>query len=363
MNRLSQSLYWIVRSAFARVAPPGKGLFFLLLWISVCSTVLLTGCAPRVGGGDAAVSTPEAALVVDLPALIIDYDREGGAYLGSVPMGALEPVLGVDLTPLNLTATQIDGLIDANIQHIQLTNQPQSLTLLINGRALPRLIWQREALATSIDLLFDQDVVATLVSERLDGDDTFTDMLTLLPLLTEMGGGLTLRFPPSSESARLSLAEISTDHTTSVAAQSAYLALINVPPAIHLDVFYQLDGTWRVDGLDATVWSQVFPVPWERLNLTPATIAAMQEAGIAEVVLASDQQGATLWIDNQLLTTLDWSHGELSNVVLLAEESELFTQLLGNTPTAYSLANALEGLLPLMQVTEVRLVVHFPSSL
>lgn len=69
----------------------------------------------------AADVAPALNLVIDLPALYLDYDVAGVAYIGTVPAADLGPTLGIDLTHVNLT-TQIGRLQAANLRVRKLTN-------------------------------------------------------------------------------------------------------------------------------------------------------------------------------------------------------------------------------------------------
>jgi hypothetical protein len=79
--------------------------------------------------------------------------------------------------------------------------------------------------------------------------------------------------------------------------------------------------------------------------------------------LISNQQGVFIEVNQHALPHLAWTEGELGNVLALADEGGFFPQWLGDTPTAYSLMATLERLLPMVQVTELRLQVHFPTGI
>lgn len=312
--------------------------------------LLLAGCGPRIGGGELATQATGAPLVVDLPALTVDYDRSGTAHVGSVSVAELGAVVGTDLTLLNLDREQMIQVTAANLQSIQLTNRPQQLLIVINERPLPRLAWDDTSLAAGMQLL---EQVTTQ-------SDLPVDIPTLLPVLTNLGGGLTLRFPGAAGASSTSVVE--EPRLAAAAAQTAYLELIGTPPALTIDVHYQPDGRWTVDGLDATAWGALLPLPWERLNLEPETMQVLHEAGLRELIVRSNQTGLFVTVNGTMLPHLDWSQGELGHVIALAESSGLFTQFLGDTPTAYSLATTLAQLMPMLQVTEMTLRVQFSHS-
>jgi hypothetical protein len=317
----------------------------------ICGTLLLlfTGCGPRVGAGEMAAQLRGSPLVVDLPALYIDYDRAGQAFIGTVPVTALGDAFGVNLALLNLDAAQMQMISAANIHHLQVTNTPTHLRLLVNGRTLPALRWTPESLANA----------GTTLQQLLPGLEA---VAALLPVVVEMGGGVVLRFPVADGVAPLPEALIESDGAAITAAQAAYLRVIGAPPQIVIDVFYRDDGTWMVDDLDEAAWRAALPLPWERLTLRPAQIQNLRAGGINTLVLKTNREGIFVQINDQPLPHLSWVDGELNNVVGLAAEAGLFRQLLGDTPTAASLATTLEQLLPMLQVTELELRVHFAAD-
>jgi hypothetical protein len=308
--------------------------------------LLLSGCGARLGGGALAARAPDAPLVIDLPALTVDYHTDGTAYLGSVPAIAVGTALGVDLAPLNLTPAQVALLIDADIAAVQITNTPDALLILVNGRPLPPLRWTAESLTTTAETL--QALAPPL-----------QPLTALLPTLATLGGGVILRFPTPGAAPVDPLAMTTVPTSTLAADQAAYLAAIGAPPALAIEVFYAPDGRWTVDGLDATAWSALLPLPWARLNLDANTIQTLRSAGITTLTLRSDRNGLFVTVNERPLPYLSWANGELNNVIILAEEGGIFRQLLDDTPTAYSLAVTLERLLPLVQMTAVTLQVHF----
>jgi len=310
-------------------------------------TLLLSGCGSRVGSGEMAVANNASHLVVDLPALYVDYDREGIAHIGSLPAVAVGEALGIDFSPLNLAADQLHVLTNANIQHIQITTLPEHLLILVNGRVVPSLVWSEHHWATT----------GTTMGQLIPA---LAPLTPLLPVAAEIGGGITLRFPLQDNASPIPLTIVEQNQSALQAGQDAYLAAIGgVPPRFAIDVFYENDGTWTVDGLDASSWGESIPLPWERLNLTPQQIETLQASGIDEFTLISRRSGLYIAVNGEQLPHLSWADGELQNVITLADEGGIFRQLLGDRPTAYSLATTLERLLPMLQLTEVELHVYF----
>ncbi len=362
---------WLRRPPFARSNPrseraPASNNYLAIAWHHLCRLfvrplfvgllfvgllfvgLLITGCGPRIGGGETAAQLRQSPLVIDLPALYIDYDRSGHASIGSVPVDAIGDALTVDLSRLNLKTEQINTIMDANIQHLQVTNTPDRLLLLVNGQLLPALVWHTERATTAGE---GQMLAAGLAQ-----------ITPLLSTVVAMGGGVVLRFPISAGTVPIPLTMVESDSVALEAAQDEYLAIIGTPPHMVIDVFYQADGSWRVSDLDATAWRAVLPLPWDRLNLGAEQIQSLRAGGIEDLILQSNREGLFVQVNQQPLPHLSWAKGELNSMIVLAAEGGLFRQLLGDTPTAYSLAATLEHLLPMLQVTEIELRIHFAAE-
>lgn len=321
-----------------------------LLLAAIGMTLLLLGCGERIGGGVMAAQQPTSPLVIDLPALYVDYNADGTAYIGSVPAATLGDSLGVDLSPLDREPVQIQRIVEANIQHIQITTVPNQLRILINGRVAPSLTWAPDELAQA-------------GAKMARFKPSLAPLEPLLPIASTWGGGLVLRFPLAAGAIPLPLEAQANDERAAQADVMAYLAAIGgTPPQLTIDVTYAPDGTWRVDGLDAAAWGESVPLPWERLNLDGAQIDTLRAGGVSELVVASNQDGIFLQVNGKALPHLSWADGALQNIVILAADGGLFRELLGDTPTAYSLAATIERLLPMLQLTEVTLRVHFPTD-
>ncbi|MCB0184974.1 MAG: hypothetical protein KDE31_11945, partial [Caldilineaceae bacterium] len=250
---------------------------------------LLSSCGARTGGGAIAAQCENARLLVDLPALYIDYDTEGIAHIGSVPATTLGALSGVDLTFLNLERRQIQQLMDANLQNIQFTTMANHLLILVNGQAIPSIHWSAE------ELDYGKTIMADLFPQA-------SQVTAFLPTLGKVGGGAILRFPLQSGAVPITIAPEFTPPVASQADQEAYLRAIGgTPPQVMIHVFYQDDGTWTVDGLNAEQWSKSTPLPWTRLNLERTELETLRAGGIEELTIRSDRNGLRFLVNQRAL--------------------------------------------------------------
>jgi len=323
----------------------------LLVWLSSLLFPLLafTACGQRVDAGATATAAADAPLVVDLPALYLDYDLAGTAMIGSVRAVDLGSALGVDLSRLNLSQGAITQLQAANLQHLQLSNTPTGLLLLVNGRRVPSLVWDDAIVQTTATTLATLGPSAHLLGE-------------LAPLVTKLGGGIVVRFPVAPDA--MPLARAATTESAAVTAaqqtQAEYLAIVGPPPPLTVTVDYQVDGTWLVDGMSGAAWEAAMPGPWTRLNLAPGLVQGARAAGIATLVLTSNPQGLQITLNGQPLPAITWANGELENLVTLAAETGLLTRALGDNVHAASVLATIEALLPVVVTTPIELRVNFP---
>ncbi len=75
----------------------------LVLSILLILGLALSGCAARPGQGELAASATAESLVVDVPALVINYDDQGKASFSGVELSVLGAALGQDSVRLDLS--------------------------------------------------------------------------------------------------------------------------------------------------------------------------------------------------------------------------------------------------------------------
>ena len=136
------------------------GTWKVYLGALLAAMLILNGCSARAGAGETAVIAPltdqlgGASLLADLPALVISYNGAGEPSVGSTPLGDLQTLLPPTLlSQLTLDQATIERLVSAGIQHIQISNTPSGLRILVNGQPLPTLVWDADSLDNLLQLL------------------------------------------------------------------------------------------------------------------------------------------------------------------------------------------------------------------
>jgi hypothetical protein len=326
----------------------------LTLWLTglLVATLVLAGCAPRATSGEVGAQAGDAGIVIDLPAIVVDFDAAGKPSVGNVPIAQLSSVLpGIGLEGLAMDAAMVDYFTTSKIQHIQIDMSSTGLLLIVNGRLIPSVRWDGSVLSQTGDLINALGAGVPLLEK-------------VLPMLTNLGVGVILRFPLAAgveavptyvvDQAALAAAE---------AAQAEFLASVgDTPPTIKIPVFYDADGGWRVGDLTDAEWTSLTGMPFNSVRLSPEMIANMQKAGINELSVYTDDSGIHLSINDMNLPYIGWSQGEINNVLALADELGLWSTLADSGMNVGEIVVMVESLLPIVQSTNTTVNVFLPSS-
>jgi len=308
------------------------------LWSSLLLLVALfaVGCAPRAGGGETAAAAGDSELVVDLPALVVDFDAAGNATLGGAPVADLNPALAA----LALSADQVKLLTDAGVSEIQLGTAATGLNILINGQAIPSLTWDEAAMTN----------LTTLLSNWPE-ETALTAVTSFLPLLTDLGAGVTLRLPAGEGTAA------TIDPAAVAAAQEEYLTAAGSPARINLPLLYNADGTFNIGSISGDAFTLATGLPLESLALSPERVQLYQSAGIETFVIQTDSEGIHLLLNGEPLPMISWGEGRLAYALQLATQAGL----IGGEGDSAALAGLIDQLLPILQTAEVTVRVTIPA--
>jgi predicted small secreted protein len=324
----------------------------LALWPAalLAAILLLSGCNARSGGGETAASAGDATLVADLPALVIDYDQAGRPGVGGVPLEEFPSILPAPLiAQLQFPTSTLAALSAANIQHLQVSNTPKGLRLLVNGQPLPTIVWDEDSLANATYLLASS------------GQTGMQDLFEFLPLVTDLGAGLVLRFAPVPGVTPIPL-ELTGDASNAVVARNAEQTFLNKAgsrPTIQIPVNYNDDGTWTVHGLTDSDWQALSGLPFGGLRLNPEFVRNARVAGVRNATLRLDRTGIHLAINGEALPYLSWEEGGLLTMLDLAGD---FGALEGLPLDEATLDDLAATWLPALQATDVTIEVNFPGE-
>lgn len=319
----------------------------MTVWLSflLIGILWMTGCAPRAGEGTTATAASGQDLVVDLPAIVIDFDAEGKATVGGVPVADLNP--GLASLDTMIGPDTIGMFTEHNVQHVQISTTPTGVDILVNGQAIPSLGWDGESLASAQQLL------------GLLGNDGLALVESVLPQIGNLGIGVTLRFPPSqgAEVIPLTVTGEGSAAASAAQAQEAYLAEAGSPAQINIPLTYASDGTFSIGNLTAEQLTLLVGAPLESLTLSAEDIARYTEMGLQTITLATDADGVHLTLNGQPLPHISWGDGKLAYGLNLALE----TGLVGGGGESGDLSALVEKLLPVIQTSEINVQITFPQ--
>ena len=121
----------------------------MLVSVMLVAIIALAGCGPRAGGGELAANSKAQDLVVDLPAIYIDFDNNGDPSIGGQPVAQLAAMAGQNLAKLKIDKQWIQYLTATNVQHIHIDNTPKGIMILVNGEPIPSLGWDGKSLTST----------------------------------------------------------------------------------------------------------------------------------------------------------------------------------------------------------------------
>ena len=329
------------------------GTWKVYLGTLLAAMLILTGCSARTGAGETAVIAPltdqlgGAPLLADLPAVVISYDSAGQPSIGSTPLGDLQALVPPTLlSQLTLDQATIDRLVGAGIQHIQVSNTPSGLRILVNGQPLPTLVWDATSLDNLLQLLqpLEPAAVASLGS--------------LLDTTTNLGVGVVVQLPVPTgiEAIPLIVAGAGSNAAAAETSRQDFLTNAGGTPVVQIPVRYTADGAWTVQGLSDTEWQALTGIPFGYIRLNPDLIEGAIKAGINQVIVQTDADGVHVTLGERELPYLRWGSGEIQTMLDLAVRLGMVQKETLNPDVLDLLANQL---LPALQATDLRIVVSF----
>lgn len=323
------------------------------LTLLLITVLVIAGCAPRAEGGMTTELAGTEDLAVDMPALVIDFAADGSASVGDIPVAELGAAFAPGmLDALAMPPEQVAQMIDAGIQHLQISNSPGGLLILINGQPIPSIKWDGDILATTAGVasMFGQEIP---VLEKL------------LPLVTHLGLGAIVRFPLADGVASLPTHPDGDTPaaTASRMAQEDFLSTVGNPPTITIPVMYDTDGSWRVGDLSDAEWTNLTGMAFfDSMRMQPSAVESFMKAGIDEISLATDPMGIHIRINGEDLPYIGWQDGELNHVLALADQMGVWEMLESTGMNPDEIVTLVETLLPIVQASEISINAHFPKS-
>ncbi len=323
----------------------------VILPIMLFALLALSGCGPRAGGGEIARAAGASDVVVDLPAIYIDFNSDGVGTIGGMTISQAGSMIGQSLPDIALGASTVSALEEYNVQHVQLVNTDKGLDILVNGLRVPSLGWNSE-------------VLSNLQSQmQLLGVDLGA-VGKLLPLAGNFNTGIVLRFPLAAGREPLALVDPNAKEIAQRAQQAtqAFAAGVGDLPTIKFSVDYLPDGTWTVQGKDAAAWEESLPIGWDGFNLSPSMVKGAAAAGLKTLGVATNEEGINFSLNGKAMPTITWGSGEMTNMIQLLKTTGIMDQLTGGNPQVAGILDLAEQLLPTIQAADFGMTVNLPAQ-
>lgn len=321
--------------------------FVALISLLLVLMLVATGCAPRPGAGVTAAESAPDAVVVDLPALALDVAQDGSLSLGGIPLADLVGSFGLPadmLASVALDPAQVEQITGAGIQHVQLENRPNGLGIFVNGQEIPALNWSGDQLNNLAAFAGDQPALGAL-----------------LPLVKQLGIGVTLRFPVAegAEAAPLVVPSDQSAAASLVASEQKFVESVGNAGTVVVPVIYNADGSWSINGIAGDdLINLTGQTALSALNQNETQMAGVKKYGIKTISLATGSDGLNIAVNGAALPSLDWSGGKLASVIALAQDAGLLN-LPGMDPQM--LQSLLDQYLPMLTTTDIELRAVFPE--
>lgn len=321
----------------------------VLVPLMLLALLALAGCGPRAGGGDIARAAGASDVVVDLPAIYIDFNAQGVGTIGGMTVSQAGMLIGQSLPDIALGADTVSAMEQYNIQHVQFVNSDKGLDILVNGLRVPSFGWNAEVLGNLRDQL------------SLLGAD-LGSVGKLLPLAGNFNTGIVLRFPLAQGAPALPLVDPNAQAIAQRAQQAtqAFAAGVGDLPTIKFSVDYAPDGTWTVQGKDAAAWEESLPIGWDGFNLPADLVTGAAAAGLKTLGISTNEEGINFSLNGKAMPTITWGSGEMSNLIQLLKNSGVMDQLTGGNPQVAGILDLAEQLLPTIQAADFGMTVNFP---
>ena len=335
----------------------------ILLSAFLVVALLLAGCASRPGQGELAASASPDQLVVDLPALVIEYDDQGQASFSGTQLSTLGALLGTDLSALDRTPEDIQQLKDAGVQNIFANITPDGVGVYANGKPLLSLAWSPESIESLGQVLNGLD------------DPSLAQVSGLLPVLSDLSAGIVMRFPTDGAEELPLIGEVPSQADVLAAAQQAAPAALNavlpaemqglapllggllasLPP---LTINFDASGAGELQGLAPFILAQVPP---GAISLPADQLASLQDLGIQSLNLKNSPDGLLISINGNSLPKLMWSQGEMQNLGELGIDAGVLKVLAGLDEGLLDTLTQVSDAAPILQTAALDVTINLPQ--
>jgi hypothetical protein len=312
---------------------PAKRLVSLLPVLAI----LLAGCS-----GGAPMAPTNSDFFIAFPRIVIEFDQDGSPAVAGIPASMLGG-LGVDVSTMKLDAGTIAMLQSGDIQHIEVLHKDNGLFIFVNAKLLPHVGWS----AASFDSLGK-----TVESLGLLDAATAKIVKMVLPLVTNLGVDVVVKFPVKSGGTAVALRDLNTpvELPASSPATPGFIA--------RLTIKFDEQGAASIANISTRDLAAVFGdmgFDFRTLELPPETVQGMQAANFQHLVLKVGSDGITIYVNSEPLPNIAWSDAQLQSTAELVN-AFLADEGLKDVRTVVS------TMLPQLRMVDAEIFITFPVA-
>jgi len=267
----------------------------LVVFLAVA--ILLAGCGSAAQ--PAATSAPPRSaepFMLALPRLVVNVDKAGNlSFFGLSPA-----TFGMDV---RFPQPLLDTLIAADVQHLEIRTASVGLLLFVNGKPMPHIGWDDEALEQAAD------VAGVMLGQDL------SVAKKLLPLLRRLGLDIVVRLPRKEGAAEIPL--INPEEAGRLAPK---------PTEGPATAIVKLDAKIDEQGLPSAFDLTAADLASLNLNLAPLldqdTLARVKNANLQHLYIRSQPGGLFFYANGRPLPHLVWDSQLLANAVTIYNQLE-----------------------------------------
>ncbi len=302
-------------------------LVLAMLALAACGPAMAPSISPRTESGD--------TFLLALPRLEIEFDRDGNPMVLGMKLADVGTLLNQDLSGIRLDPGLVTWMTNADIQHIEMRQTGDGVSLMVNGKRMPHISWDDKSLAQAIDLLMALDP---------GNEGLYTTIRKLLPIVSRLGLDVVVRFPLQPAARALPLAD---------PADVMAKANPSKDPASFIfkfDVRYDAQGVPSILGITGYDLAALgLPLP---LALDPAMRDNLQSKNIQFLELRTTPVGLHVYINNSPLPTFTWDKQMLKNV------AEIYAQMNPGSP----IIPTVNQIVPMLDTLDIGIMVFFPLA-
>jgi hypothetical protein len=288
--------------------------------------VLLVGCGAAATSQPAGQATGSEPFMLALPRIVVNVDDAGNLSF----LGLSAATFGMDV---KLPKSLVDTLVSGNVQHVEVRIIGSGLILFANGKPLPHIGWDDQALAQTADL-----------AQVFTGQDVST-IKKLLPIVRRLGLDVALRLPKKPGAADIPM--ISMEEGGKVVAQPS-----GGPATAVVKMDVKIDDQGQPSILDLTAQDLAQLGMAMPAVLDGDTLKRIQAANIQHAYVRSQPGVLNLYANGKPLLHLIWDSRMLANA------AELFGQLQPDSPYR----EVAKMILPGLEQADIDVLVYLPKA-